>query len=213
MEILTTDEKNLNTYITKAWINDGGKTITLEMGDGSYICNIPYSNETIEEINKIMTNQFKENAQNKKRFERLSKFYKASAVISQIGAISAVSLLITHSEAYNGYIKGFGAILFGFLGSYCTVSFHHTGKEYKERVNEIKKLEYLEMHQDDFKNYASYPNSLKDATSITRELCSQTPNPFRTINSDIFEIKDLEQIENNIKKDKILKLSKKNVYR
>lgn len=77
----------------------------------------------------------------------------------------------------------------------------HLAKNHR-KVTELNKIEYLNTHKEDLKNFESYPNSLAGLSREKKQMIRESEYPFSITDIEEYSIEELETIVSNIEIEK-----------
>lgn len=195
MEVLTRNKEEKSNYI-KEVIN--GDTLTVTFADGTEYDDYENTSENMEVFNEAMEQQVEAGIQNIGNFKSLLGI---DIAVSAASATTALATVFTGgtTESVPEEVKIGAIITSGIVALGTAIRANINAR----KVKEIKKFQKRNEIAATLANLELYPHALVDLRSSVVSLVRSTKNPFAAINSELYTIKDLEQIERNVERDKV----------
>ena len=195
MEVLTRNKEEKSNYI-KEVIN--GDTLTVTFADGTEYDDYENTSENMEVFNEAMEQQVETGIQNIGNFKSLLGI---DIAVSAASATTALAIVFAGgaTESVPEEVKIGAIITSGIVALGTAIRANINAR----KVKEIKKFQKRNEIADTLANLELYPHALVDLRSSVVSLVRSTKNPFAAINSELYTIKDLEQIERNVERDKV----------
>ena len=195
MEVLTRKKEEKANYIEEVIEDD---TLTVRFADGTEYSDYDNTSENMEVFNETMEQQVEEGIKNIGTFKSLLGIDIAVSAASATAGLATVfasgAIETAPEEVKIGAIITSGIVA---IGTAIRANIN------ARKVKEIKKFQKRNEMADTLANLEVYPHALVGLRSGVVSLVGSTQTPFAAINSELYTIKDLEQIERNVERDKV----------
>lgn len=197
--------------VTSDTLKDGTEVLNIKFADGRVFKNVLYDKENMTKIVEQQERQAEEGIAN---LSLLKKKLKKQGVITGctgiLGGITGYGI----SQAQELLFQNDDPIILPLSIGVLTIAGLAIGLgpliKNKIIIGEIEKIKFREENRHDLRAYIYYPNSLvsvnKKTADILRDAKEQRLDPFYTINVDRFTRKDLENIVENVHRERKYKL-------
>ena len=193
--------------VTSDTLKDGTEVLNVEFADGRVFKNILYDKENMQKIVEQQEKQAEDGITNlpllKKKLKHQGIIAGCTSILGGItgyGISEAQELLSQNDEPI---VLPLSIGLLTIMG--LTIGLGPLIKN-KMIIEEIEKVKFREDNRGDLRAYIYYPNSLegvnKKSTSILHDAKIKRLDPFYTINIDCFTKSDLENIVENVNRER-----------
>lgn len=197
--------------VTSDILKDGTEVLNVKFANGRVFKNILYDKENMKKIVEQQENQAQEGINN---LPLLKKKLKKQGIITgctgMLGGITGYGI----SQMQELLFQNDDPIILPLSIGLLTITGLAIGLgpliKNKMIIGEIEKIKFCEENRHDLRAYIYYPNSLvnvnKKSAEILRDAKKQRLDPFYTINVDCFTRSDLENIVENVHRERKYKL-------
>ncbi|MBQ8132189.1 MAG: hypothetical protein IJ193_06835 [Bacilli bacterium] len=198
------DEKK--TYIKKIEKakRNGEEFYKVKFADGTTFYKVSTDKESLKQLMDVQEQQASLGIEREKEIEKKNNGYilktiACAAITGFIGGTTAAGIYPFHMNGPEVGI-GLGTIALG-AAAYSFFKFVETRKQLKE----IKKIAYRNQNEKDLKEFKNYENALTGLSRGKKKYFEETEYPYSIVNTNYFTKKDLQQIMDNIDREKTYK--------
>ena len=189
---------NKKAYITdiRKCKRNGQETYEVKFADGNVYKNIEANEENLQKVIDKLNQQAKDNIEN------LSKIYtKKITWLTGAGFSLAAGAVMLGTPMISDLNSLSGAVVVSAISLAGTFLSCYKAKKYSDAQKESEKIDYRNENRGRLENFKDYPNSLVGLSKKKRQYFKTEEKPFCITKIDEFTKKDLETINDNIKRE------------
>lgn len=206
MQDYTKKKEEKKTYIKniKKCKKNGQEFYKVKFADGTVFYNVSTDKDSLKHLMDVQEKQAELGITRQKEVEKKSKGFAlktiaCAAITGYIGFSTAAGVYPFHMDGPELAI-GLGTVALG-ATAYSFFKF----VESRKKLNEISKIEFRNKNEEDLKNFKHYENALTGFSKDKKKYFEETEYPYSIVNTNFFSKNDLQQIMDNIEREKTFK--------
>ena len=204
MQDYSKNKESKKTYIKKIdrCKKNGQDFFKVKFADGTTFYKVSADKESLKQLMDVQEKQAAEGMKDQTNIQKKANGYTlatiaCAAITGFIGGTTAAGIYPFQMSGPELGI-GLGTIALG-----ATAFSFFKLIEKRRKLNEVNKIAFRNQNESDLKNFKNYENSLTGLSRRKKRYFESEEYPYSIVNTNQFSKKDLEQIMDNINREKI----------